>query len=119
VDVLLWAEGSESRAVKRGPGPTESDDSYIGSRRGMVGYRQFGRHFKASYTRNWLPLLDVKIVIATIASALRNGETDEHHFEEDFRIGLLLLFRYSSSLWSYPQFGDAHAVPIHSIVGAA
>ena len=73
---------------------TESDDPYAACKPGITGLWVFGRRFKdtASYTRNWSPMLDLKIIVASIAAVLRSKDgMEEDHFEEDFRIGLLVV----------------------------
>jgi lipopolysaccharide/colanic/teichoic acid biosynthesis glycosyltransferase len=58
---------------------------------GITGLWRFGRRFKdtAFYVRNWSPMLDVKIVVATLAAIVGRDETEELDFEAHFRFGLM------------------------------
>jgi exopolysaccharide production protein ExoY len=68
---------------------TEPDDDYTACRPGLTGFWQFDRHSKnTAYTRNWSPMLDVKIMLATIAAVLRDDGLEQNNFEENYRIGL-------------------------------
>jgi exopolysaccharide production protein ExoY len=70
---------------------TRSADTDPSCKPGITGPWRFGRHFKnvASYRSNWSLMLDVKIIVATLGTALRSDGTDR--FELDFRIGLLII----------------------------
>jgi exopolysaccharide production protein ExoY len=70
---------------------TQSDD--IACRPGLTGLWQFDRYSKsaAAYTRNWSLMLDVKIMLATIVTLLRDDGLEEKNLKEDFRIGLLVV----------------------------
>jgi lipopolysaccharide/colanic/teichoic acid biosynthesis glycosyltransferase len=68
---------------------TQPDYDYTAHKPGLTGFWQFENHSEnTAYTRNWSPMLDVKIMLATIAMILRDDRLEEKHFEENYRLGL-------------------------------
>jgi lipopolysaccharide/colanic/teichoic acid biosynthesis glycosyltransferase len=66
---------------------TEPEVDYTACRPGLTGFWKFDRHSKnTAYTRNWSPMLDVKIMLATVVSFLRDHELEEINFEENYWI---------------------------------
>jgi exopolysaccharide production protein ExoY len=86
-----------------GPRPLVEDDlgkpaeliNYTACKPGITGFWKFSHYYRdvASYTRDWSPMLDVKIILATIPTLLRNDEEAKYtnDLDTDALIGLLAI----------------------------